>query len=129
MRTTITVLQKKGRNSLNELEPIIETSYSHSSAHLTYPNYHVITGVSNRKRYRRVQVKNLMANRRKWGRRLVWSRIPAWGAGDPGFKSRRPHHSMGTYGFHSFLFVNLLICLFYCFYWISYRDVSLGPSS
>jgi len=36
---------------------------------------------------------------------------------------------MGTYGFHSFLFVNLLICLFYCFYWISYRDVSLGPSS
>ena len=25
------------------------------------------------------------------GRRLVWSRIPAWGAGDPGFKSRRPH--------------------------------------
>ena len=26
------------------------------------------------------------------GRRLVWSRIPAWGAGDPGFKSRRPHH-------------------------------------
>jgi hypothetical protein len=40
-----------------------------------------------------------------WGRRLVseslcimvqihleWSRIPAWGAGGPGFKSQRPHH-------------------------------------
>jgi hypothetical protein len=41
-----------------------------------------------------------------WGRRLVseslcimaqihleWSRIPAWGAGGPGFKSQRPHHN------------------------------------
>ena len=23
---------------------------------------------------------------------LVWTRIPAWGAGGPGFKSQRPHH-------------------------------------
>ncbi len=46
----------------------------------------------------------------RWGRRLVWTaprkrtiflgsnprvqnRIPAWGAGDPGFKSQRPHHN------------------------------------
>ena len=27
-----------------------------------------------------------------WGRRLAWFRIPAWGVGDPGFKSQRPHH-------------------------------------
>ena len=27
-----------------------------------------------------------------WGRRLAWIRIPAWGVGDPGFKSQRPHH-------------------------------------
>ncbi len=26
------------------------------------------------------------------GRRLAWFRIPAWGVGDPGFKSQRPHH-------------------------------------
>ncbi len=29
----------------------------------------------------------------KRGRSLAWSRIPAWGAGDPGFKSQRPHHN------------------------------------
>jgi hypothetical protein len=27
-----------------------------------------------------------------WGRRLAWTRIHAWGACDPGFKSQRPHH-------------------------------------
>jgi hypothetical protein len=31
-------------------------------------------------------------NEIKGGRSLAWSRIPAWGAGDPGFKSQRPHH-------------------------------------
>ena len=30
-----------------------------------------------------------------WGSRLAWSRIPAWGAGDPGFKSQLPHHFGG----------------------------------
>src|SRR4030065_2965493 len=36
---------------------------------------------------------------RKRGRSLAWSRIPAWGAGDPGFKSQRPHHdNTGPYG-------------------------------
>ena len=26
------------------------------------------------------------------GRGLAWTRMTAWGAGGPGFKSRRPHH-------------------------------------
>ncbi len=30
------------------------------------------------------------------GRRLAWIRIHAWGACDPGFKSQRPHHSLGS---------------------------------
>ena len=25
---------------------------------------------------------------------LEWFRIPAWGVGDPGFKSQRPHHKI-----------------------------------
>ena len=27
------------------------------------------------------------------GRRIAWFSIPAWGVGDPGFKSQRPHHT------------------------------------
>ena len=28
---------------------------------------------------------------------LVWSRIPAWGAGDLGFKSQRPHSKLSSH--------------------------------
>ena len=28
-----------------------------------------------------------------WGRRIAWFSIPAWGVGNPGFKSQRPHHN------------------------------------
>ena len=37
-----------------------------------------------------------------WGRRLAWTRIHAWGACDPGFKSQRPHHN-NTSSFDSIL--------------------------
>ena len=34
---------------------------------------------------------NRSFNEKEGGRRLAWFRIPAWGVGDPGFKSQRPH--------------------------------------
>ena len=34
---------------------------------------------------------------------LEWFRIPAWGVGDPGFESQRPHHKAHTYS------INLVI--------------------
>ena len=44
------------------------------------------------------------------GRRLVWTRIHAWGACDPGFKSQRPHHdnSGPILGLHHFLLLKIL---------------------
>jgi hypothetical protein len=34
------------------------------------------------------------------GRSLAWTRMQAWGACDPGFKSRRPHHYSGSQPFY-----------------------------
>ena len=46
----------------------------------------------------------------KRGRRLAWTRIHAWGACDPGFKSQRPHHdnSGPILGLHYFLLLKIL---------------------
>ena len=30
------------------------------------------------------------------GRRIAWFSIPAWGVGNPGFKSQRPHHKTSS---------------------------------
>src|SRR3990170_2536390 len=49
-----------------------------------------------------------------WGRRLAWTRIHAWGACDPGFKSQRPHHdNSGPYGdeFYHFRLLKILTSL------------------
>src|SRR4030066_1993486 len=48
-----------------------------------------------------------------WGRRLAWTRIHAWGACDPGFKSQRPHHdnSGPILGLHHFRLLKILTSL------------------
>jgi hypothetical protein len=50
-------------------------------------------------------------NENNWGRSLAWTRIPAWGAGDPGFKSPRPHHDTGSIFMVALPFLVILILL------------------
>jgi hypothetical protein len=52
-----------------------------------------------------VKPENSLNQQNTCGRRLVWFRTLAFQANDPGFKSRRPHHSS-----LKFLYAALLLC-------------------